>query len=451
MPLNVTAIHKKGLKSNPSNYRPISLTCILCKILEDIIRKHVLEHLIENQLLCHEQYGFVPKRSTTLQLLNVMEEWTRVIDNGGNVDVIYCDIMKAFDQVPKCRLLHKISSYGIKGKILKWIENFLTNRTQTVIVNGVKSSESKVTSGVPQGSVLGPLLFVIYINDMPLCVNSSMYMYADDTKVFREIAHDDDVEKLQNDLDRLGKWSEDWLIRFHPEKCSVLHLGRTNPHSTYELNGHQLEKSMAEKDLGVTIDDKLTFDEHIQAKIGKARQMWGMIRRTFKYIDHETFPLLFKAFVRPHIEYANSVWFPSGKGTIREIESIQRAASKQVPGLQGMSYPDRLKSLRLPTLKHRRRRGDLIEVYKMTTGLYDLTAIPAFEKVTDNGYTRGHCYKMRRPQSRTNIGQNRFTSRVVSDWNALPDEVVESPTINTFKNRLDKFFQNDPTVYDPQF
>ena len=146
-----------------------------------------------------------------------------------------------------------------------------------------------------------------------------------------------------------------------------------------------------------------------------------------------------------------SVWFPSGKGTIREIESIQRAATKQIPGMQGMSYPDRLKSLRLPTLKHRRRRGDLIEVYKMTTGLYDLTAIPAFENAAENSYTRGHCYKLRRPQSRTNIGQNRFTSRVVSDWNALPDEVVESPTINTFKNRLDKFFQNDPTVYDPQF
>ena len=184
---HVTALFKKGAKSNPSNYRPISLTCILCKVLESIIRTAILDHLTQNNLICKNQYGFVPKRSTSLQLLKVMEEWIQVIDNGGNIDAIYLDVMKAFDQVPKNRLLTKLSSCGIKKNLLQWIDSFLTNRTLTVLVNGCKSGEGMATSGVPQGSVLGPLLFVIYINDLPNELLSAVYMFADDTKMFREM------------------------------------------------------------------------------------------------------------------------------------------------------------------------------------------------------------------------------------------------------------------------
>jgi len=268
-----------------------------------------------------------------------------------------------------------------------------------VVVNGKQSKEGIVTSGVPQGSVLGPLLFVIYINDMPHCVESSLFMFADDTKVFREIVDSSDKGKLQNDLDNLSKWSEDWLIKFHPEKCSVMHLGKNNPKNGYNLNGHNLCKSEFERDLGVIVDDELTFKEHITSKISKARQVWGMIRRSFVFIDCNTFSLLFKAFVRPHLEYANCVWSPAGKGLIKEIESVQRAATKQIPGLQEISYPDRLRLLGLPTLKHRRRRGDLIEMFKIMTGLYDPSAVPSFERVSESNLTRGHYYKVRRPLS----------------------------------------------------
>ena len=163
------------------------VSCILCKVLESIIRTAILDHLTQNNLICKNQYGFVPKRSTSLQLLKVMEEWIQVIDNGGNIDVIYLDVMKAFDQVPKNRLLTKLSSCGIKKNLLQWIDSFLTNRTLTVLVNGCKSGEGMATSGVPQGSVLGPLLFVIYINDLPNELLSAVYMFADDTKMFREM------------------------------------------------------------------------------------------------------------------------------------------------------------------------------------------------------------------------------------------------------------------------
>ena len=445
---HVTALFKKGAKSNPSNYRPISLTCILCKVLESIIRTAILDHLTQNNLICKNQYGFVPKRSTSLQLLKVMEEWIQVIDNGGNIDVIYLDVMKAFDQVPKNRLLTKLSSCGIKKNLLQWIDSFLTNRTLTVLVNGCKSGEGMATSGVPQGSVLGPLLFVIYINDLPNELLSAVYMFADDTKMFREMKDNSDHNILQSDLHRLNQWAKDWMLSFHPGKSSVLHLGKTNPQNKYFLNNQELQNSSTEKDLGVIVDDKLKFEEHIQSKISKARQIWGLIRRSITYIDSNTFTCLFKALVRPHLEYANCVWFPATKGQSIDIEKVQRSATKQIPGLSELTYPERLKKLGLPTLKHRRRRGDLIETFKMMTGIYDKGAVPDFERPTTAFDTRGHCYKLRQPASKTNLGHNRFTSRVVTDWNSLPDYVVESESVNHFKNNLDDYFQEDPSVYD---
>jgi len=349
----VTAIHKKGKKTEPSNYRPISLTCVLCKVLEGILRTHILDHLQKNDLLCSEQYGFIPKRSATLQLLNVFDKWMTVLDKGGHIDVIYCDIMKAFDQVPVDRLLIKARSLGLRGNLLAWISSFLKDRTMSVVINGERSSEGNVTSGVPQGSVLGPLLFVIFINDMPEGILSQIMMFADDTKLFREIVHEDDHNTLQKDLDLLSNWSKDWKLKFHPEKCFIMHLGRSNPKADYHLNGHILHKSTIEKDLGILVDDKLRFEDHIISKISKARQMWGMIRRSFIYIDCEMFTYLFKSLVRPHLEYANNIWSPQTKGLIKDIESVQRQATKQVPGLEKLSYQEQLMKLRLPTLNHR--------------------------------------------------------------------------------------------------
>ena len=371
-----------------------------------------------------------------------------VLDEGGNIDVIYCDIMKAFDQVPIDRLLRKVKSYGIKGSLLAWIGSFLKNRKMSVVINGDKSSEGSVTSGVPQGSILGPLLFTIYINDMPIGINSLLFMFADDTKLFREIKNEDDNAYLQQDLDKLSDWSEIWKLKFHPGKCSVLHLGKTNRKTPYALNGQVLQASSSEKDLGVQIDDELRFDKHIQAKTSKARQIWGMIRRSFTNIDTETFPLLFKALVRPHLEYANCVWSPRFQEQIDDIERVQRSATKQVPGLQSMTYSERLRTLKLPTLKHRRRRGDLVETYKIVHQLYDKGAVPELNWIPANSITRGHQFRMRPVLSRTKLGQSRFTSRKVNDWNSLPTDIVSASSLNSFKNQLDLYFADDPSVYN---
>ena len=218
---NVSSIHKKGSKTLPQNYRPVSLTSVVCKIMEGIIRDHIIEHMKINKMFSDKQFGFISGRSTTLQLLNVLTIWSEILDEGGTIETIYCDFMKAFDKVPHQKLLYKIGKYGIVGALHGWIESFLKDRAHYVVINNATSSKAPVTSGIPQGSVLGPLLFVIYINDMPdvIARDSFLYLFADDTKVFRHIRCPDDAAKLQDDIDKLVEWSNIWQLKFHPEKC----------------------------------------------------------------------------------------------------------------------------------------------------------------------------------------------------------------------------------------
>ena len=210
----VSPIFKKGGKKMAENYRPVSLTSIVCKLLESVVREAVLDHLCCNDL-SNKQFGFIGGRSTTLQLLTFIDECVKTLARGDTVDTVYLDFSKAFDTIPHRRLIGKLEAYGIDGSLLSWISSFLMGRTQKVSVNGSLSSSKPVLSGIPQGSVLGPLLFVIYINDLPDKLCSSSLMFADDTKVFREICSENDLECLQRDLACLEKWSDTWLLKFH--------------------------------------------------------------------------------------------------------------------------------------------------------------------------------------------------------------------------------------------
>ena len=215
---NITAIYKKGSKANPGNYRPISLTSIICKLLEAIIRDAIVTHMSVNNLFCDQQHGFVPGRSCITQLLTTFEIWTQAVENGNQVDAIYLDFQKAFDSVPHHRLIRKLAAYGVTGKILRWIETFLTDRKQRVCVEGSLSNWEDVLSGIPQGSVLGPTLFVMFINDMPDAITSLSKMFADDAKVFRQIENRADIATLKKDLDHLTDWSLKWQMNFNIKK-----------------------------------------------------------------------------------------------------------------------------------------------------------------------------------------------------------------------------------------
>ena len=348
----ISPIFKKGNKQHASNYRPISLTCIASKIMESFIRDHMINHLKRNNLLSNKQFGFLRGRSTVLQLLKVLDNWTETLNiSGAKIDSIYMDFQKAFDKVPHKRLLTKVNGYGLNGEIHDWIRAFLSNRSHKVCVNGEMSSSAEVTSGIPQGSVLGPALFVLYINDLPDELQNEVYLFADDTKIFSQIRNVSDAEHLQDDINLLGEWSRKWLLSFHPDKCKVLHLGKTNVnHHGYSLDGVELATTECEKDLGVSMDNKLKFDTHINEKVNKANAIMGIIRRSFRHLDPDTFSRLYKALVRPHLEYAVSVWNPYHIKDIKKLEQVQRRATKQITGLKDLSYDQRLQRLKLPTL-----------------------------------------------------------------------------------------------------
>ena len=446
----ITALFKKGKKSCAGNYRPVSLTSVVCKCIEKSVREHITEHMNWNKLFSNKQFGFISGRSTVIQLLKVLDEWTKSLDDGKSVDCIYMDFKKAFDTVPHRRLLKKLESYGINGNVLRWVKAFLSNRVQQVAVQGEVSNWLDVQSGIPQGSVLGPLLFVLYINDLPDQVHSPVYLFADDTKIFRTIKNDDDENILQQDLQKLHDWSNKWLLKFHPDKCKVMTIGKDSDRS-YILDGHKLQKASHEKDIGVTIDNQLTFDKHINEKINKANSMLSLIRRTFEHLNETNFLPLYKAMVRSHLDYASSVWSPYKMKHIDAIENIQRRATKQIPSLKNLSYEDRLKKLKLPTLTYRRLRGDMIELYKILNNVYDQNIssfLPTKQSLNSRATPRGHHLQLYHPHVNKLIRQNYFSVRVIDKWNNLPPAVVEAPSLNSFKTRLDKCWSKQEGLYN---
>ena len=218
----VTSIHKSGDKSDPSNYRPISLTCIWCKVIEHIILSHISKHIAANNIIADTQHGFRQWLSTTTQLISVTNDWSHSLQKRSQTDAIFLDFQKAFDRVPHERLCTKLQYYGITGDSLNWIRSFLTDRKQAVVVDGTQSSWKEVTSGVPQGSVIGPTLFLCFINDIQDDVLSSICLFADDCVIYREILSDTDYNILQQDLQKLSSWSTTWLMNFNVKKCGVM-------------------------------------------------------------------------------------------------------------------------------------------------------------------------------------------------------------------------------------
>ena len=402
-------------------------------------------HLVCNDLLAREQFGFCKGRTCVSQLLVTLSEWMSDLDNKIPVDAAYLDFRKAFDSVPHERLMTKLKGYGISGNIYNWVKDFLSNRSQYVSINGVTSEKGLVTSGVPQGSVLGPTLFIYFINDLPSVTSCPNKIFADDTKAHKDIKNDDDSELLQKAINAMVDWSEKWQLKFNADKCSMLHLGKNNPTHKYKIkhgkNEIDLKITTCEKDFGVHVDPLLNFEDHMAIQSKKARGMAAMIFKSIISRQKEILIPLYTALVRPHLEYGNVVWSPYKKKDKEIIEKVQRHFTKRVAGMNTLPYEERLKNLNLPSLAYRRLRGDLIETYKIVHEIYDLLTNKSLFQIDTTNRLRSHCYKLIKPRFNTTMFQNFFTNRIITTWNSLPEEVVTASSLNLFKNRVDKCLQ----------
>ena len=281
---NVSAVFKKGQRYDPANYRPVSLTCLCCKILEHIIVSNVMKHVDKHSILSDCQHGFRARRSCETQLVTLQHDLASALDKGVQTDMVVLDFSKAFDRVPHRRLLRKLHHYGIRGNTHQWITSFLLGRTQRVTVEGCSSDSVPVVSGVPQGSVLGPLLFLLFINDLPDKIISKTRLFADDCIVYRPIYDKNGCAVLQQDLDALAEWESKWGMEFHPQKCSVLRVSRSRSpiiHS-YKLKGHILITENTTKYLGVDLQTTLSWKTHIDRISKKANSMLGFLRRNLR-------------------------------------------------------------------------------------------------------------------------------------------------------------------------
>jgi hypothetical protein len=268
---------------------------------------------------------------------------TSSIDNGQSFDTVFLDFAKAFDKVPAERLLKKVKAHGITGKVLLWIRNWLTGRRQRVVLDGECSEWIAVLSGVPQGSVLGPLLFLLFINDLDLAASevTAMAKFADDTKVGQRIVSDADRALLQSALDKLCGWAAEWGMQFNVSKCKVMHFGRQNPKNVYTMSSQQLEVVESERDIGVTICQNLKPAAQCTKAAGTARSVLGQIVRSFHYRDKKTFVKLYITYVRPHLEFGTPAWSPWNRADIDCLENVQKKMVGMVSGLSATSYEGR--------------------------------------------------------------------------------------------------------------
>ena len=451
---NVTPIFKKGSKASVGNYRPISLTSVLCKVMEGILKDALTKHLFQNKILNASQHGFMQKKSCLTNLVEYLEVLTKLVDEGHSVDVVYLDFSKAFDKVPHARLMDKLAACGVGGKFLGWIKAWLSNRKQRVVLNGHTSEWLPVLSGVPQGSVLGPLLFLVFINDIDKALNlnySSIFKFADDTKVLRVVNNDADRASFQQDIDSLFAWSQEWQMLFNADKCKVIHFGGKNPEFSYTMGGYApagtvLESAEYEKDVGVIVHASLKPSAQVAKAAAKANQVLGQMARAVTLRDKVTWPRLYKTYVRPHLEYAVQSWNPWTQADKEVLEKVQERALRYMNGSEGSTYEERLATAKLTTLEARRERGDMIQVWKYLHHQQDVDPSPLFTLKQEVAVrtTRLSADELALVDKQSTHDPRRyfFTVRVVRQWNNLPIDVRRSGSINSFKNSYDAFINS---------
>lgn len=354
----VVPIHKNGDKLLPSNYRPISLTSVVCKLMERVVLHNLNAHL--DKIIVNEQHGFRKNLSCNTQLVTVVHDILVRLNDKNGVQMATLDFAKAFDKVPHHLLILKLKAYEVPAQLVKWIESFLMDRYQKVAVNGVLSDPQRVTSGVPQGSVLGPSLFLFYINDITAGLTSQIRLFADDVLLYSTLSGPDQVRDFQGDLRTLGTWAAKWQMSFNVSKCNIMFIGKVDKELietvNYELSGGFIQRVECTKYLGVNIAESMKWDHHIQAIVNKAYKILGLIKMTLWNAPMKVKLLAYKTLVRPIIEYASEVWDPYFAQDIDKLEMVQRKAVRFVADLRGRADVTKaVQELNLETLVQRRK------------------------------------------------------------------------------------------------
>ena len=404
--------------------------------MEHIVVSHIMKHLQSNNILYPLQHGFRNKRSCETQLLEFIDDVASNMDNGLQTDLCILDFAKAFDKVGHKRLLEKLKWYGIDGVTNRWIKCFLTDRIQSVVLDGITSDSACVLSGVPQGSVLGPCLFLLYINDIAENIQGTLRLFADDTMTYMVIRGETDAINFQQDLDTLTKWEKTWMMEFHPDKCEIVSISRKRSpiHHPYKLHGQLLQHVDCSKYLGVKITKDLRWNNHVEYITAKATKSLNFLRRNIRIGNSKIKSIAYQTLVRPQLEYCQTVWDPYTEEMKNKLEMVQRRAARfalsdysPTSSVTGM-----LNKLQWESLESRRKIARLVMFYKIKNNLVEIPMPLQLNKFTHNQNTQAYIV----PYARNDYYKMSFFLKTVREWNELPNHIVSSKTKEEFKKAL---------------
>ena len=451
----VTPIHKGGSRQKPEQYRPVSLTSHIMKIFERVIKKEIMKHLTENEMFNKGQHGFVPGRSTQTQLLSHFNDIFDTLAEGKRLDTVYLDFAKAFDKVDHDILLEKIKKHKISGKIGNWIREFLSDRKFRVVVNGCMSDEGEVTSGVPQGTVLAAILFVIMISDIDenvkMCILRS---FADDTRVSKKVICNEDKQQMQEDLRSIYKWAKDNKMEFNAKKFEQIIHGTTKNVSVepYESSSEDpITIKNTVKDLGVYSTNDLLFEEHMKKIINSSRVVMGMLLRTFSTREKEPMLRMFNTYIKSKMEYCCIVWSPVSQKWIFELEKIQKSFTSKINGMEEFDYHERLKKLNLYSLERRRERFMIIYGWQQLEELREnVLRLTATTSRRDRRMVSPKIPNMANGKRLSRVEKRQIyncpSRKIQRLFNCIPGTIrnLTGVTTDTFKGHLDKWLKTVP-------